>query len=216
MVSLTRWQATGMTTLLIAILLLVIVATTLQVVVPRIGESQIERRLVEGGGEAFVVVEAMPALRLLNRSGDKLMVRGRRLEIGMAREGGGLSSLDRFREIDIVLHEFRTGPFEIAHFELLRDGAGPYLMRSRATTSGAALAQFGGDRLGGVLPAIGAVAGRAPLVERAIGVSVEVELISAEGRLAVGSGGGTIAGYPAGPVAPLIAAAVARRLEITY
>jgi hypothetical protein len=205
-----------MTTLLILAVLLLIVATTIQVVAPRIGESQIERRLAEGGGEAFVVIEAMPAWRLLTRSGDKLMVRGRRLEIGMSRESAGLSSLDRFREVDIVLHEFRTGPFEVSHFELSRDGEGPYLMRSQASTTGAALARFGGSRLGGPLPALGAVAGRAPLVERAISVSVEVELTSAEGRLAIASGGGTIAGYPAGPVAPMIAAAVARRLEISY
>ena len=208
-----------MTTLLIAVLLLGIAATVIQVVVPRIGESRIERRLAEGGGDAFVVVEAMPATRLLKRSGDRLMVRGRRLEIGMSREGGGLSSLDGFREIDIVLEDFRTGPFEISHFALSRVGDAPYLMRSHATTTGAALAQFGGRRLGGLIPAVpglGVVAGRAPLVERAIAVSVEVELTSEEGRLAVASGGGTIAGYPAGPVAPMIAAAVARLLEISY
>ncbi len=205
-----------MATLLTAVILLAIVATVVQVVVPRIAERGIERRLAEGGGEAFVVVEAMPALRLLSRSGDKLMVRGRRLEIGMSREGSGLASLDRFREIDIVLNEFRTGPFEISHFELRRAGAGPYLMVSHATTSGAALAAFGGRRLGGPLPALGAVAGRAPLVERPIPVSLEAELISEEGRLAVASGGATIAGYPAGPIASTIASAVARRLEITY
>ena len=205
-----------MTTLLIAVLLLVIVATTLQVVVPRIGESRIERRLIEGGGEAFVVVEAMPALRLLSRSGDKLMVRGRRLEIGMSREGGGLSSLDRFREIDIVLHEFRTGPFEIAHFELLRDGAGPYLMRSEARTSGVALADYGSEQLGGVAPLLGIVAGGVPLGSRSFAVSLEVELTSESGILAVASGGGTVAGYPAGPIAATIASAVARRLEISF
>lgn len=205
-----------MAALLTAVILLAIVATVVQVVVPRIAERGIERRLAEGGGEAFVVVEAMPALRLLSRSGDKLMVRGRRLEIGMSRDGSGLASLDRFRQIDIVLNEFRTGPFEISHFELRRAGPGPYLMISHATTSGAALAAFGGRQLGGPLPALGAVAGRAPLVERPIPVSLEAELISEEGRLAVASGGATIAGYPAGPIASTIASAVARRLEINY
>ncbi len=206
-----------MATLVTAVILLAIAATVVQVAVPRIAERGIERRLAEGGGEAFVVVEAMPALRLLSRSGDKLMVRGRRLEIGMSRDGSGLASLDRFREIDIVLNEFRTGPFEIAHFELRRAGAGPYLMVSHATTSGAALAAFGGRQLGGPLPALGAVAGRAaPLVERPIPVSLEARLISEEGRLAVASGGATIAGYPAGPIASTIASAVARRLEINY
>jgi hypothetical protein len=45
-------------------------------------------------------------------------------------------------------------------------------------------------------------------------VAFEIELHSEEEGLRVGSGGGTIAGYPAGPIATTIAAAVARRLEI--
>lgn len=205
-----------MSALLTVLAVLAIVAVVAQVVLPRIGEHGIERRLTEGGGVAFVVLEAMPALRLLKRSGDKLMVRGRRLEIGISREGGGLSTLDRFQEVDIVLNEFRIGPLEISHFELRRSGPGPYLMVSRATTSGAALAAFGGRQLGGLLPALGAVAGRAPLVERPIPVSFEAELVSEGGRIAVASGGATIAGYPAGPIASTIASAVARRLEIEY
>jgi len=229
-----------MTEALIVALILLIAATVIQVVVPRIGEHRIERRLVENGGEAFVVVEALPSLRLLARSGDRLMVRGRGLVIGMSREsapagpgeepivpaeagattgGGGLAALDGFRDVDIVLKDFRTGPFSVADFELRRTEGGPYLMRSEGTTTGSALAQFGTERLGGIAsPLLGAVAAGTPSAvgERAIAVAVEVELISEDGRLAVASGGGRIAGYPAGPIASMIAGAVARRLEISY
>ena len=67
-------------------------------------------------------------------------------------------------------------------------------------------------------PLLGAVAAGTPtaLGGRSIAVSVTVELTSEAGRLAVASGGGRIAGYPAGPIASTIAAAVARRLEISY
>jgi hypothetical protein len=43
---------------------------------------------------------------------------------------------------------------------------------------------------------------------------VQIELISEPGGLRVGTGGGSVAGYPAGPIATLVAAAVARRLEL--
>ncbi len=182
----------------------------------------------------------MPSLRLLARSGDRLMVRGRGLVIGMSREsgpggpgeeplvpaeagattgGGGLAALDGFREVDIVLKDFRTGPFAVADFELTRRAGGPYLMRSEGTTTGAALAEFGNERLGGIAsPLLGVVAAGTPALvgERSIAVLVEVELVSEDGRLAVASGGGRIAGYPAGRIASTIAAAVARRLEISY
>jgi hypothetical protein len=199
--------------LLIAVLLLVIVAVSAQVILPRLGERHVERRLTEGGGEAFVAIEAMPATQLLSRAGDAILVRGRSLVIGMTRDGGGLQTLDRFGRVDVALDDFTTGPFAVAHFELRREGDGPYLMRSRGFTTGAALAQFGGDWVGTGL--IGALAGAAPLTARRIPVEVEVELESVEGRVAVVGGGGRVAGYPAGPIATVIAAAVARRLEIT-
>jgi hypothetical protein len=199
--------------LLIAAALLVIAAITAQVLLPRIGERHVERRLTESGGEAFVAIEAMPAWRLLSRAGDRIMVRGSELEIGMSREGGGLTTLDRFDSVDVALENFVTGPFGISRFELTRDGPGPYLMRAEALTTGGDLARFGGEQLGTGL--IGALAGAAPLTARRIAVEVEVHLESQGGRVAVVGGGGRVAGYPAGPIATMIAAAVARRLEIT-
>ncbi|MGB2850859.1 MAG: hypothetical protein WBC01_04240 [Solirubrobacterales bacterium] len=201
--------------LLVAIALLIAAVLT-QVLVPRLGERRIERHLAGNGGEAFVAIAAMPALRLLRGTGDRILVRGRRLAIGMSTEGGGLTALDGFAEVDIALRDFSTGPFEVAYFELTRNGDGPYLMRSEAVTSGVALAGYSSEQIGGLALLLHVLAKQAPLGSRGVPVSVEVELTSAEGMVSISSGGGTIAGYPAGPIAAMIAAAVARRLEISY
>jgi len=104
----------------------------------------------------------------------------------------------------------------VAYFELTRNGDGPYLMRSEAVTSGVALAGYSSEQIGGLALLLHVLAKQAPLGSRGVPVSVEVELTSAEGMVSISSGGGTIAGYPAGPIAAMIAAAVARRLEINY
>lgn len=205
-----------MTPWLLAAIALLIAAILTQVLVPRLGERRIERHLADNGGEAFVAIAAMPALRLLWRTGDRILVRGRRLAIGMSAEGGGLATLDGFAEVDIELRDFSTGPFEVVYFELTRNGDGPYLMRSKAATSGVALAGYSVEQLGGLAPLLHGLAKQAPLGSRSFPLSVEVELISADGIVSIASGGGTIAGYPAGPIAGMIAAAVARRLEISY
>jgi hypothetical protein len=197
-------------------ILLVTAALVAQVLIPRIGERRIERRLTESGGEAFVALDAVPATRLLGRGGRRITVRGTRLSVGVSGDGRGLTALDGFHHVDIELREFSTGPFEVTSFALVREGRGPYRMRSEAYTSGAALADYGGGTLGGIAPMVGAVARQAPLGSRSFQVAIEVELASEEGIVSVASGGGTIGGYPAGPVAAAIAGALARRLEISY
>lgn len=194
---------------------LLVVAASLQILIPRLGEARIARRLAEHGGEATVEISAFPALKLLRHDGDRLLVRGRGLAIGMSKEGGGLAAIDGFEHVDIVLTEFTTGPFEVAEFVLTRVGGGPYRMRCEVFTSGGALASYGGEQLGGAAPLLGLIA-QAPLGGRPIPIAVEVELQSEDGMVAVASGAGTVAGYPAGPVATAIAAAVVRRLEISF
>jgi hypothetical protein len=199
---------------IIAVAVIVIAAVVAQVLIPRVGERQIERRLAHNGGDAFVVLAAMPSTRLLRREGDRILVRGRRLAIGMSRDSGGLAALDGFNSVDIALGELVTGPFDVSAFELTREGGGPYLMRSRATTSGTALAGYGGETLGGLAPLLAMLARQSPLGSRSFRVEVEVELVSENGLLSVTAGEGTIAGYPAGPIAKLIASAVARGLVV--
>lgn len=207
-----------MSLLLLVAVVAVVAVVAIQLAVPRIGGARIERRLTERGGEAEVLVRSLPSIHLLRRRGDLIRVRGRRIEIGMSKESGGLGALDGFRVVDIVLREFTTGPFEIREFELTRSGGGrPYLMRAEAVTSGVDLVGFGSPQLGTrAAPLLDLLARQAPLGSRPISVSVEVELVSEQGLLRVASGGGSVAGYPAGRLATVLAAAVARRLEITF
>lgn len=194
-------------------------AATVQLALPRLAERRIARRLLAGGGTARVQISALPAIRLLRNAGDRIEVHGSGLQIAMATgrsEGGGLAALDGFAEVDVELVDFRAGPFAVAAFVLERSGGGSYAMAVRTQTSAAELAALGLEVLpelpGGAL--LGTVAGAAPLRSRSFTVALEIELISEPGGLRVGAGGGSIAGYPAGPLAAAIAAAVARRLEI--
>lgn len=208
---------------------LLLVAAAVQIVLPLLAARRIRARLVEYGGEARVRVRAMPATRLLHNAGDRIEVRGSGLEIGLAsgprREGAepppasggpGLSALDGFEAVDIELVDFRTGPFAVDAFVLERAGGGSYAMAVRGQTTPSALAALGLETLlpipGSAL--LGSVAGVAPLTSRSFVVALEIELFSEAGELRVGAGGGSIAGYPAGPLAAMIAAAVARRLEL--
>lgn len=205
-----------------------------QLLIPRIAAGRVRERLTEGGGSAKVSIRALPATRLLRNRGERIEVRGRGLEIGLARDApgrpdpdglepagpglepvAGLAALDGFSEVDVELVDFSAGPFAVAAFVLTRTGGGSYAMATQATTTAAGLAAFGLERLRAVPGAglLGTIAGPA-LGSREVAVSVEVELITDGGHLRVASGAGTIAGYPAGPLATTIAAAVARRLEI--
>lgn len=217
-----------MATVLIALAVaLSIAAVALQVALPRLAARRIRSRLVEYGGEAWVRVSAVPATRLLRNGGDRIEVRGSGLEIALApnpgravaagRPGPGLSALDGFDAVDIELVDFRTGPFAVDAFVLDRAVGRSYAMAVRAQTTPSALAALGVEALTGVPGGslLGSVAGATPLGSRSFAVHLEVELLSEDGALRVGAGGGSIAGYPAGPLASMIAAAVARRLELT-
>lgn len=199
---------------LIAATVVLVAGVLSQLAILRLAARRVERRLGERGGEVFVSIDALPALRLLWRRGDRVLVRGRGLTLGMSGRGG-LGALDGFASVDIALTEFRTGPFEVSSFELTRgDRGGTYRMRSTAQTTGVALASYGGEQLGGLVPLLALLARQTPLGEAGIPVSLAVELVSEDGQISVSSGGGSIAGYPAGPVATMIAAAVARDVEI--
>ena len=186
-----------------ALALLVLLAAAIQLLVPKLAERRVGRRLTARGGEAEVTLLARPAPILLRRRGSLLRVRGRDLEIGMSAEGGGLTALDGFERVDIMLADFVSGPFEITEFELRRERIGrPYRMRAEAMTTGGGLSDFSAPLLGqrtGSL--VGMLARQTPIATRRFPVTIEIELISANGALTVAAGGGTLAGYPAGRIA---------------
>jgi hypothetical protein len=206
------------TALTIAIVLAAL-AVLGQLVVPAAAGWFVARRLAAGGGRATVRISAMPAIRLLVRSGDSITVRGSGLVMAMTNKadpGAGIGALDRFERVDVVLEDFTTGPFDVQRFELERVGEEPYEVRSLVRTSGAGLAEYGA---GVGFTGSGAIAGfarRAPLVRSQFDVEVRMQLHSTEGRVKVSGGGGRIAGYPAGPIAAAITGAVVRRLRLGF
>jgi hypothetical protein len=202
--------------MLIGIVILVLTALLVaaQLFVPGVGERQIEDRLTEGGGDAAVMLSATPAARLLLGDGDKIEVRGSNLDLDLETEDPQvLDRLDGFSEVDVGLEDFRAGPFDVVVFEMARDGDGPYLVRSTSSTTAADLVDYGAGALGlAGGPLLRFFAGRAPLGNRPIPIRVEMEMESDDGRIRVVSGGGTVAGYPTGPLAQFITAAIVVRL----
>jgi hypothetical protein len=184
-----------------------------QLLLPGYGEGQIEDRLTENGGAAEVQLGATPAARLLWGDGDTIRVSGSGLNLELSEDPQVFDRLDGFGDVEVSLSDFRAGPFEVASFELTRDGDGPYAVRSASSTTAADLLEFGADSLG--IPGsglLGAFAGGAPGGDRPIPISVDMRMESDDGRVRVTSGGGTVAGYPTGPLAQLITAAIVVRL----
>lgn len=198
---------------LIAAAVIVALAIAGQLALPRLAEDEVESRLTEGGGEAEVSVEAVPAARLLWGDGDRFSVRGTDLGLDLSEDPEVFSRLDGFAEVDVALDDFRAGPFEVESFALRRDGDGPYALRSSSTTSGAELLEYGAERLGFAgAPLVRFLAERSREATRRYPVELDMELESEDGRIRVVSGGGTVAGYPTGPLAEILTAAIVVRL----
>jgi hypothetical protein len=173
--------------LLIAALVLVALVGVSQLVIPPVAEHRIEDRLTDGGGTADVSLHAFPAARLLFGDGTKLSVRGSGLDLGLEQQ---------------------------TNFALTRPApSAPYHLVSSSRTTPGDLASYGAARLG--LPG-------GPLLRfftdqalggnRPIPIHLDMELRSDGGRVVVVSGGGTVAGYPTGPLAELITSTIAVQL----
>ena len=193
----------------------IVIATALviaQLVLPGYTANRIEDRLTHDGGTASASVDAFPAAQLLFGDGDRLDVSGSGMRLPLDSDQEVFSRLDGFDRVDVSLRRFHAGPFAVASFDLTRDGSGPYHLMSSSTTTPTDLVGYGADELG--IPGVGLLqylAGRA-VEDRPIPIHLDMGLESDGGRVRVVSGGGTVAGYPAGPLAELITSAIAVRL----
>jgi hypothetical protein len=187
-----------------------------QVILPRVAEDRISDRLTADGGEADVSVSAFPAPRLLFGDGDTLDVSGSGLALELAsQDANAFERLDGFGKVAIVVSHSTAGPFGISDFALTRDGAGPYHLVARASTTPRDLIAFGADRLGfagGLALRFGAGQVLGSEADTRLPVRLDMELESDGGRVTVVAGGGTVAGIPTGPLAELITEAIAIRL----
>ena len=197
-----------------AVLITLVVAA--QIALPRLAENRIADRLTAGGGEADVSVSAFPAPRLLFGDGDTLDVSGTGLALELAsQDANAFERLDGFGKVAIDVSRSTAGPFGISDFALTRDGAAPYHLVARASTTPRDLIAFGADRLGfvgGLALRFGAGQALGSEADTRLPVRLDMELESDGGRVVVVAGGGTVAGIPTGPLAELITEAIAIRL----
>lgn len=199
--------------LLIAALLLIALAGASQLTIPPLAEHRIEDRLTEGGGTAEVSLEAFPAARLLFGDGSRVSVSGSGLDLALQQQTNVFDSLDGFDEVDISIDGFRAGPFQIRALELTRDGsAATYHFITRGSATAGAITSYGASRLGLVGgPLLGAIAAGVA-GNRPFPIDLDMELRSEDGRVVVVSGGGTIAGIPAGLLAQALTTAIVVQL----
>jgi hypothetical protein len=195
----------------LAVLVIALVAT--QILLPRMGESQVEDRLTKEGGTADVNIEAVPAVRLLFDDGDRLEVRAREVDIPIEDiQGKSFKELDGFGEVDVRLALSKVGPFFAERVTIVReDGAELYAFNFRGSTSAAEVGEFA---LAGLPPllrsALTALAGRAGSAD--LPIRLDVDLRSEGGRARVVGGTGTVAGLPLGGFALGIAGAIIARI----
>ena len=200
---------------LIAAGVVVFVLVASQILIPRLGERQVEERLTEGGGTAEVTIGAVPALRLLFADGERFQVRAHDLALDLDDlDEGVFDRLDGFGIVDVAIDDFTAGPFELSSFTLTRDGPGPYHLVSRGTASPTALADYGFERV--QLPGEGLLdALLNPFLDEAdvpVPLNLDMQVVSDDGRVRVVDGGGTLAGFSMGPLAELLTSAIVVRL----
>jgi hypothetical protein len=191
-----------------------------QLVIPGFVERKIESNLEErsDGGEAVADVKAFPAVRLLWGSGDRLEVRGRGLEIDLAkRTDDPLGQIDGFDEVDIDLTDLIAGPVDVQAFSLVKnEDDTSYYLRMDAETTPTSLAESVGGTLGGDLgSAIAGAASEALLGEGAVDVPIDVEAQVSRGnggQLDVDAAQASVAGVPTGPFAEAMVQAVLENL----
>jgi hypothetical protein len=186
-----------------------------QILVPKLGERAIEKRLTEHGGSAVVTLGSVPAVRLLFGDGERFEVRAREINLDLDQSDPVLEQLDGFSSVDVAIADSKAGPIDLHDFELTRDGSGPYELTAHGSTTASHLIDYGVEGID--LPAAGSLTGMALDLlgidtNFAIPIDFDMQLVSDSGRLRVVSGGGTVGGVPTGSLAELITNAVVIKL----
>ena len=198
-------------TVIAAVVVLLAVAS--QLALPPLVERAARNRLTRDGGTAEVSVSAFPAVRLAFGHGDSLHVDAR--GIALPAEGGddGLSGLDKFGEVHVLLRDSGAGPVSITSFRLDRSGdSDHYDARLSGRTSPRDVAAFLGSRAAGSFGALLGELAAGTALPGGSATKVPLELRASVNGDGVYAAGGTVAGIPAGPLIELVLNAALRRL----
>jgi hypothetical protein len=184
----------------------VVLAAIAQLALPRLAADRAEERLTRDGGSADVEVDALPAVRLLFKDGDRLRVRAREIELPLLDlDADVLGDLDGFDEVDIAVSDATAGPLELESVTLVRGaGAVAYRTAIRGSVDALGAATF----LGG--PLAGLAASAMPFGDEPVPVELDATIRSDDGRPRAVVVHGSIAGVPAGPLVEALALAIAR------
>ena len=192
---------------------LVLLLVVAQFALPPLAENEAEERLTRDGGTAAVDIDAIPAIRLLVKDGGLVRVRARGIELPLVDPGERvLAEVDGFDEVDVRATDSRSGPLRFDELTFTRaEGARAYRTTLAGTVAPRDLGAWAGDRMAGPLGGLfGGLAGNAlPYGDRPVPLDLDATIRSADGRPQAVTVDGSVAGIPAGPLAEVLAEALA-------
>ncbi len=182
-----------------------------QFVIPPLLERHVEGQLTEHGGTADVQLSAIPAAELLLGHGDNLEVDAHGLSVDLdPQQKDVFKRLDDFGDVKIAISDSRAGPFTISGFRVERLGPNRYAVAIRGSGNAADVARYAGDRLaGGFGQALAGLAATAlGDFTRPIPFDASMVIDTSSGSPEASSVDGSVAGFPAGPLAQVVANAL--------
>ena len=192
---------------------LLVPLVAVQLLLLPLAENAAERRLTRDGGSAEVDIDAFPAVRLLFKDADLVRVRARGIELPLVDPGERvLAEVDGFDEVDVRATDSRSGPLRFDELTFTRaEGARAYRTTLAGTVAPRDLGAWAGDRMAGPLGGLfGGLAGNAlPYGDRPMPLDLDETIRSADGRPQAVTVDGSVAGIPAGPLAEVLAEALA-------
>jgi hypothetical protein len=192
---------------------LALVLVLAQFALPAYLASRIEKRLTEHGGRAHVTLRAFPAERLLFGHGDRLEITASGLGVDLdPKQQDVFRRLDHFSDVQIDVRASRAGPFTISAYSVKRLADHTYAITTTGDGTAGDVARYAGSRLaGGFGQALAGLAASAlgnfdrPIPFDA-GMKVDTSGINPRAYAVVGD----VAGFPAGPLAQVVANALLR------
>ena len=182
-----------------------------QFVIPPLAERHVADRLTDHGGSANVTIRAFPALKLLFGRGGRLGIDAHSLSVDL---GPGqqdvFSRLDEFSDVSVTIAKSRAGPFSIAGFHLERLRAHVYVLTIRGDATAGDVARYAGARLGGQFgqDLAGLAAAALGDFDRPVPFNARMRIDTSTGTPHAQNVVGNVAGFPAGPLAEVVANAL--------
>lgn len=188
------------------VLLALLVAS--QFAIPPLVARHVRQQLTTGGGTAHVHVSAFPALRLLFGDGQTLRISASRLSVDLDQNRQDVfKRLDGFAHVDVAISDSRAGPFTIGAFRLQRESAHSYALGLSGDAVAGDVARYAGARVAGAFGqaladlAASAIGG----FQRPVPFTATMQIQTGAGNPTATDVNGDVAGFPAGPLAQVVA-----------